>query len=295
MPLPPLDQPLILPPTDETIVEPMIQRSVSWPAIIAGSLVMLVIGALLSIFGVAIGLSSLSPWKDAGASAAKHGLTAVIWLIVMQWLASALGGYITGRLRCKWRGVHPHESYFRDTAHGLVAWCLAAFAFMTLTFGVSVRGMDMAIEGAMAHNNAGIEESLPGTEEYILDRLLRTDQSQNAGVDDEKRAEIARIFAQGFVHGELDANDRTYLIHTITTSTGIPDGDANQRVEDAWNAEKQHMVQVQQAAEQATSAASKMAIGTFLALMIGMFIACVGSALGGMHRDEGWGIEEIDV
>jgi hypothetical protein len=39
-----------------------------------------------------------------------------IGLIVVQWLSSALGGFITGRLRTKWTGVHTHEVFFRDTA-----------------------------------------------------------------------------------------------------------------------------------------------------------------------------------
>src|ERR1700712_4106632 len=48
-----------------------------------------------------------------------------IGLIVVQWLSSSLGGYVTGRLRTKWVGVHDHEVFFRDTAHGFLTWSLA--------------------------------------------------------------------------------------------------------------------------------------------------------------------------
>jgi hypothetical protein len=48
-----------------------------------------------------------------------------VWLIVTQWLASGLDGYLTGRLRTKWVGLHTHEVFFRDTANGFLAWAAA--------------------------------------------------------------------------------------------------------------------------------------------------------------------------
>ena len=48
-----------------------------------------------------------------------------MWLIVMQWLSSAAGGYIAGRMRTRWYSLHGDEAFFRDTAQGLVTWALA--------------------------------------------------------------------------------------------------------------------------------------------------------------------------
>ena len=36
-----------------------------------------------------------------------------------------MGGYLAGRLRTKWVHVHTDEVYFRDTAHGFLAWAVA--------------------------------------------------------------------------------------------------------------------------------------------------------------------------
>src|ERR1700730_12024605 len=33
--------------------------------------------------------------------------------------------HLAGRLRTKWVGVHTHEVYFPDTAHGFLAWAFA--------------------------------------------------------------------------------------------------------------------------------------------------------------------------
>ena len=44
-----------------------------------------------------------------------------------------IGGYLAGRLRTKWASLHTHEIYFRDTAHGFIAWAVA-LVISTLLF-----------------------------------------------------------------------------------------------------------------------------------------------------------------
>jgi hypothetical protein len=85
--------------------------------------------------GSGLGLSTVSPWSFNGPSPTTFAITAGLWLIITQWLASALGGYLAGRLRTKWVGVRTDEVFFRDTAHGFLAWALATLivaAFFTL-------------------------------------------------------------------------------------------------------------------------------------------------------------------
>lgn len=63
----------------------------------------------------------------------------------MQWLSAALGGYVTGRLRTRWVGLHTHQAFFRDTAHGFITWSLATRAaalFFASAAGSSVRSND---------------------------------------------------------------------------------------------------------------------------------------------------------
>src|ERR1700722_3333531 len=97
----------------------------SWPAIIAGAFVAASVSLVLLALGSGLGFASISPWPGHGVSAKSFAITTAIWLIVMQWMSSGLGGYITGRLRTKWSGTHTHEVFFRDTAHGLVMWAVA--------------------------------------------------------------------------------------------------------------------------------------------------------------------------
>lgn len=79
---------------------------------------------VLTSLGTGLGLTTISAWPNSGASATTFTISAGIGLIVVQWLSAALGGFITGRLRTKWAGVHTHEVYFRDTAHGFLSWAL---------------------------------------------------------------------------------------------------------------------------------------------------------------------------
>src|SRR5438270_12341309 len=83
--------------------------AVSWPAIIAGAFVAAAATLVLVALGSGLGLASVSPWRDTGASTTTFTIMTGIWLIIVQWVASGLGGYMTGRLRTKWVGTHSHE------------------------------------------------------------------------------------------------------------------------------------------------------------------------------------------
>ena len=76
------------------------------------------------MLGTGVGLSIISPWYGAGASAATVGVSAVVWLVVVQWISSGLGGFLAGRLRTKWVRVHAHEVSPADKAY--VAQMVAA-------------------------------------------------------------------------------------------------------------------------------------------------------------------------
>ncbi|WCM25026.1 hypothetical protein NDN01_13105 [Sphingomonas sp. QA11] len=99
--------------------------AVSWGAILAGTVAATALTLTLFTLGSAFGLAAVSPWPGAGVKPTTFTIGAGIWLIVTQWLSSMLGGYMAGRLRTRWIGVHTDEVFFRDTAHGFMTWALA--------------------------------------------------------------------------------------------------------------------------------------------------------------------------
>src|SRR5471030_2480172 len=117
--------------TDVVVIQPGIDTGepsiagVSWPAVAAGAVVSCALTVVLIAFGIGLGLSVVSPWAGAGVSATTFKIGTGLYLIVIAMLSSSIGGYIAGRLRSRWIAVRSDEVYFRDTAHGFVAWSLA--------------------------------------------------------------------------------------------------------------------------------------------------------------------------
>jgi hypothetical protein len=133
----------------EAVPEQSVESSASgveWAAITAGALAAVGISIILFALGSGLGLSGANPWSFVPQAVATFTIGAGIWLIVMQWLSSALGGYLAGRLRKKWVGVRTDEVFFRDTAHGLLAWALAtAIVALLFTLGSAAVASSAAV------------------------------------------------------------------------------------------------------------------------------------------------------
>jgi len=99
--------------------------ALSWSAVIGGTVAAIAVTLTLLALGSAFGLATISPWPGLGAKPTSFTIGAGIWLVVTQWLSAALGGYIAGRLRVRWTGLHTDEVFFRDTAHGFLTWATA--------------------------------------------------------------------------------------------------------------------------------------------------------------------------
>lgn len=129
--------------------------AVEWAAISAGGVAAMGITLILLTLGPGFGLTAVSPWSFRNPSPAAFGTAAAIWLVVTQWLSSAFGGYLTGRLRTKWVGIRTEEVLFRDTAHGLLAWALATLIMAALVTLGSVAAAGFAATAADTVANAG--------------------------------------------------------------------------------------------------------------------------------------------
>jgi hypothetical protein len=262
---------------------------VAWSAVLAGAVAAVSVGLMLITLGAGFGLAVVSPWAGRGASAAAFTAVTAGWLVVLYWISSGIGGYLTGRLRTKWAGLHTHEVFFRDTANGFVTWAVAT------VFGAGVVTMVaiMAVGGA-AGTAGGIataaaptvasEAMSAGAAGYRLDTLFRGDQPA-AGAADAK-VQSGRILAHAVATGTMPADDRAYLTREVAAGTGLSPADAAKRV-DAMMAEMNDAkVKARQVADAARKASSLAAIFTGLAMLIGAFVACVAAALGGQQRDE---------
>jgi len=270
--------------------------AVSWAAIFAGALVAASASVVLVALGSGLGFAALSPWSHSGTSLKTFAISAGVWLIVVQWLASALGGYVTGRLRTKWVGTHTHEVFFRDTAHGLVTWALATLVVAGATAVASTAAVGAGARAAAAGASdvvvAAGSEAADGTagsavNGYQVDKLFRSAQPQPAAANArEASTEATRILAKGVADGAVSTEDRAYLAQLVAARTGISQPAAEMRVNEVIAQLQAAELKIRQAADTARKAAAAASLCTALALVLGAFIACIAAALGGRQRDE---------
>jgi hypothetical protein len=271
--------------------------AVSWGAIIAGAVAASAITVVLSLLGSGIGLSMASPFSAQGASLTTFAITTAIWLIVVQWASAAFGGYIAGRLRTKWTGVNRDEVFFRDTAHGVLAWALATLivvgalgSAVSATVGAGVQATATVAAGATTAGAAAASSDVgSNATSYFVDNLLRpaTPSAAPSGTAaDDTAGQVSRILLNSATKGEMSAEDRTYLDQLIASRTGLSEADAKARVDGVLKSVDDAKVAATQAAETARKTSASVALFGALSLLIGGFVAAVGAALGGRQRDE---------
>lgn len=285
--------------------------AVSWPAIVAGAIGAAALSLILLILGAGLGLASVSPWSDRGASAATLGVSTILWITLTQVAAAGMGGYLAGRLRARWSGTHTDEVYFRDTAHGFLAWSLATLVtagLLTSAIGNIVGGAVKAgtsATGAVAATtvaalpaaaNAMTADGTANSSRYTVDSLFRQDSaaltSTSAPAADPAAAasEVGRIFAQGLTTGTLATDDLKYVGQLIAQRTGLSQADAEKRVADGFNrlqnTAKEAEATARAAADKARKASAYAALWLFVSLLLGAFFASLAATYGGRRRDQ---------
>lgn len=281
---------------DAALVKPLAhspeaaQSAVSWGAIIAGAFAAASLTLVLIALGAGLGLATASPWSDDGSSATTLGVASLIWLVVTQWLSSGLGGYMAGRLRTKWSAINADESFFRDTAHGFLAWAVATVIAVGLLSSAATSAITSGVQaaasvgGGVAQGSATAISELAGR--YDIDTLFRRTEPGAAEDTGDAQEEAGRIIAQGMQTGEVPEADRAYLAQLIAARTGISEQDARGRVDTAITRAREAADRAKEAAETARKTGATLSIITALSMMVGAFVAAAAAGWGGRLRDE---------
>lgn len=294
------------------------QAAVSWAAVAAGAVATAALALLLIAFGAGLGLSAVSPWSDSGVLAATFKTGTGIYLVIVAVMSSAVGGYLAARLRTKWVGVHTHEVFFRDTAHGFLAWAFAtlisASALASATSYLA-NGTAAGLGGAASQTGRSVNPA-----DIYVDKLFRPDASahpaqasspapaastapdggsantpsasnssatgtssaSNNSNPGQARGEILRLWTASFRDNQdLSAGDKTYVAHVVAARTGMSEADAEKRVNDV-------IVEAKTAADNARKGAAKLSFWLTAAMLFGAFAASLAAVEGGSLRDGTW-------
>ena len=273
------------------------QSAVSWGAIAAGAVGAAALALLLIAFGAGLGLSTVSPWSDSGVSASTFKTGTGIYLVCVAVMSSAVGGYLAARLRTKWIGVHTHEVFFRDTAHGFIAWAFATLLSASALSSVTGYLANGTVAGVAAQATSSVNPA-----DIYVDKLFRPDaaaqpaaapaSSPAAGSpipaapsgasSNQSRAEVSRLWATSFQgNQDLGAADKAYVAQVVAARTGMSQAEAEKRVNDV-------IVEAKTAADAARKGAAKLSFWLTAAMLFGAFAASLAAVEGGSLRDGTW-------
>jgi hypothetical protein len=276
------------------------QPAVSWGSIAAGAVAAAAVTLILVALGAGLGLSAVSPWSDSGVSASTFKTGTGIYLVLVAVMSSAVGGYLAARLRTKWAGVHTHEVFFRDTAHGFIAWAFATLLSATALSSVtgylangaaagmggaasqaarSVNPADIYVDKLFRPDTAGQPASAPASSTAAGNPIPAAPSGANSN---QSRAEVLRLWTASFQgNQDLSTADKTYVAQVVAARTGMSQADAEKRVNDV-------MTEAKTAADNARKGAAKLSFWLTAAMLFGAFAASLAAVEGGSLRDGTW-------
>jgi hypothetical protein len=283
------------------------------------------ISMVLFTFGAGIGLSATSAQPYAGASAKALAVISALYAAITMVGSFAIGGYVTGRMRLPaTEELAEHE--FRDGAHGFAVWALSIVVGGMLAVSGAAGVVKTAIQttaavtggaaaGAASNPALGQAAVSMTPTDYAIDRLLApapapaaNAAAPAAGANPpgipapppaagmaapaptmsraDLTAPMTRVFAASLKSGQLAPQDRTMLVQTVMQQTGLPQAEAEKRVDAAYNDVKMAEQKARDAAEKARKAALITAFAVAATLLLGCAAACAGAESGAKHRRE---------
>ena len=210
--------------------------------------------------------------------------------------------------------MHTNEVFFRDTAHGFLAWAVATLLMATLlssaigtAISTSVKAGGEVANSAMALAGTGAaaagaaatpdDKGANNPVDYFVDSLFRPSDTASANpaptaapnavqaTAPDRSAEVTRIIANALESGELSESDRRYLGHLVAANTALTPADAEQRVTDTFTRLKQNLEQAKakakQVADDARKASAALALWLVISLFAGAFVASLAAILAG--------------
>lgn len=118
---------------------------ISWPAVIAGAVVAVAVGAMLNLLGVALGASAFNPYDFDGGDVGEFTAAAGMWMVLANGLALFVGGAVASR-------AAKYADHHKGALHGLAVWALAFL--LAITIAGAAAGGSAALMGADAQDEA---------------------------------------------------------------------------------------------------------------------------------------------
>lgn len=284
-------------------------RRISWGAIIAGTILTLVVQIMLALLGLGIGLASIDPMSGDTPSLASFSSVGGIWTALTVLIATFVGGYAAARFA--------GSTTRRDAAlHGITTWATStlvivylltsgASALISNTFGAlgsTISSIGQAAGAVVPNSLDSLPPQLRQQAEQLLARGQQqanqaADQAQNeanqaaqnarqaAGTQD-LGAAVSEIFKG--LGRDATPEQRQSAVNAISSQAGISTQEAEQRLNQFQGQYDQAVAQAREAATKAAETASTSAFVAFVGLLLGLIVGAVGGAVGRTDRLAGY-------
>lgn len=276
---------------------PAAVRRISWGAIIAGIVVVLIVQLIMMLLGLAIGASTIDPLAGDTPQASTLGIGSAIWGLLTTAASVFAGAWVAGRLA----GMPTRTD---GLLHGVVTWAAAtliAFYVLTSTAGSLLGGAFGALGNVAQTLGQGGQTLAQGAMQVLPDEIRtqaeqlfeQAPQAQGQIQQEAQQAQQATgatnmwDAVQRVVRGVQEGaapQDRQAAINVISQQAGIPPQEAEQRLNQFQQTYQEYTQQAtQQAREAADAAASTVASVSFwsvLGLLIGAALAAAGGSMG---------------
>ena len=283
-------------------------RPLSWGAILAGSVAALSAHLLLTLLSLGIGLQAAHPLTNDNVAADITVAAGISWSV-----SALISLWIGGWVAARFADVANHSV---GRLHGFVVWSLATvvtFASFTLGAGAlatgtaKLAGKTLSVAGVAAGAATGaaapaagdafqtFTQANGGIVSSFIDEVTPAQNGRDGQINAAKaRREIGWALYRTFGQeggATASAENRAALAQTIAQNTGRSQADS-ERIVNEWVAShdrakqeiqaKKEMAEqkAREAAEKASDAATKTAIWTFIAFIIGAGAAIWGGQVG---------------
>lgn len=129
--------------TDAYISDPIrhpLHTLISWPAVIAGAVVAVAVGAMLNLLGVALGASAFNPYDFGGGDTSGFTAAAGMWMAFANAIALFVGGAVATR-------AAKYADHHKGALHGLAVWALAFLLAITIASAAGAGGAAALLGG----------------------------------------------------------------------------------------------------------------------------------------------------
>jgi hypothetical protein len=238
---------------------------VDWGAIIAGGFIAIAISSVFLAFGSAVGLSLTSFQSGNSASMTGLAIAATLWLLWVQVSSFVGGSYVTGRLRRRIGDATAHEAEMRDGSHGLIVWAVGVVVGTAIASWLATSGLTGA--------------ATVGATDYYVDKMIRSDTAVQADPANDT-VQISRVLAKNLALKVMDDSDKTYLVREIAARSGLPEAEAQKRLDET-------MLTLKAQADSARRYGILIAFLTAASILVSAVASWWAACAGGKHRNEG--------